>query len=708
MNAAAAPADEDLLLPPLREDLRIQEGIRDIDGHRTWTLFDPVRNRYFQLTERDFHLIACWHLRTLSQIARAMAERHFPVDREYVNDFVRFLVGAELVMAANAAVRNRLAQVSMRRTHSAWQRLLHAYLSFRIPLLHPDRLLNWLYPRLRFVFSYAFLRLSLLAGLVGAVLIARQWDTFVASFSWLFNAQNMLVFLACLAAVKIIHEFGHALMCRHFGLRVPTMGVAFLVMWPVLYTDASDAWRLQSRRQRALISFAGVLTETLLVCYAMLAWVFVPDGLLRSMLFSVITTVWVTSLVVNLNPVMRFDGYYFFSDLLNIPNLQDRSFALARWRLRQWLFGVEAPAPEALRPEVRRFMIGFAFVVWIYRFFLFLGVALLVYHFFFKALGIFLFGVEIWWFIMRPILSETSQWGGFWHVMADRRKQRFRWLALAVVLVLIFPWRTDLRLPAQLMDAEVLRLFPVREARVEAVLVGDGERVTAGQPLLRLHSPELEHQLRLAQLEVQALESMASRHGAAAGYAEERLVLEQDLARARSQLQALQDERERLQLRAPFAGVVRDLEPTLRPGRWVSRDMRLLSLAGGRRARVVAWVEEDELAALPDKAVGRFYPERGGLGAVAVTLRSVERAPLPALDSPYQASIYGGQLPIRQDHNGRLVPEVTLYRVELVPEQALATPQVRRGWVNVEGRRRTLLGRLTRLVAGTLLRESGF
>lgn len=707
MNTEAEVTPEtDVLLPQLREDLHIQEGIRDVDGHRTWTLFDPVRNRYFQLTEHDFNLISCWHLRTAKSVMTAMAERHLPLDREYIEDFVRFLVGGELVIAQDN-VRERLARLSTAREQGLWQALLHLYLSFRIPLFHPDRFLNWLYPRIRFLFSYGFLRLSLLTGILGAVLIARQWDTFIRSFSWFFNPTNMVVFFVCLAVVKIIHEFGHALMSRHFGLRVPTMGVAFLVMWPVLYTDASDAWRLQSRRQRALISFAGVLTETVLVCYAMLAWVFVPDGIVRSMLFSIITTVWVTSIAVNLNPVMRFDGYYFFSDILNVPNLQDRSFALAKWKLRQWLFDVGLQPPEPMRSSMRRIMIGYAFYVWIYRFFLFLGIALLVYHFFFKALGIFLFGVEMWWFIMRPILSETRSWGGFWKVMTDRRKGHFQYLAAAVVLVVVFPWRADLHLPAQVADADTTRLFPARDAEVDAVLVADGQQVMPGQLLVRMHSPELDYQLRLARLELQTLESAAGRY-ASAGHADQRLVLEQDLDRARSQLVALEDEHERLQIRAPFAGTVRDLEPTLRDGRWVSHDSRLLTLVGGHRAKVTAWVGEEDLGALPEAAFGHFYPDRRGLGVMNVKLVSVERAPVSALDSPYQASAYGGNLPVRPDRNGKLIPEVALYRVELAVTRDTVPTQVSRGWVSIEGRRRTLIGRFARLVAGTLIRESGF
>lgn len=705
-----APAEQgkELTLPALREDLQVQEGARDLDGHRTWTLFDPLRNRFFQLTERDFNLIGCWSPGSPAPVLEAMAARHLPVDESELRGFVGFLMQGELVQG-QPGVRQRLQRVAAARHQGIGQRVLHAYLSFRVPLLHPDRLLDRLYPRVKFLFSFAFLRISLLFGLAGALLIARQWDSFVASFSWFFNPANLVVFMAVLAGIKVFHEFGHALMCRHFGLRVPTMGVAFLVMWPVLYTDATDAWRLRSHRQRALISVAGVTAESLLVCYVMLAWAFVPDGLLRSILFSIITTVWVTSLFVNFNPLMRFDGYYFFSDMLNFPNLQERSFALARWQMRRWLFGIDLPPPETLRPRVQHLLVGFAFFTWLYRLILFLGIALLVYHFFFKALGIFLFAVELWWFILRPIVNEIRQWRSSLLAMGVRRRRLWLGLAAGLVLVLVFPWRASLALPAVMSAVEVQRIFPVRDAVVDAIHVRDGDAVARGQLLVSLRSPELEFRLQRARQELATLESARDRF--ATGTGEDRLVLEQAIIRARSELAAFEQDAQRLQVRAATAGTVRDMAVDLHVGRWMSRDSRLLTLVGGNGLKVTAWIREQDLGYLPVTATGRFYPESSvGPGALPVELQPSERAAIQVLDSPWQASVHGGGLPVRPDAAGRLVPEVALYQVELrAPSSRGDVPaQMVRGEVVIEGRRRTLLGQGLRTVIGVLLRESGF
>src|SRR5690606_32070695 len=137
---------------------------------------------------------------------------------------------------------------------------------------------------------------------------------------------------------------------------------------------------------------------------------FLPDGIFKSAAFILATTSWVLSLVINLNPFMRFDGYYILSDLLGVKNLQQRSFALGKWKLRETLFRLNLPPPEVLDKSLISKLVIYAWGVWIYRFFLFLGIALLVYHFFFKVLGIILFIVEILWFIVLPIAKELSWW----------------------------------------------------------------------------------------------------------------------------------------------------------------------------------------------------------------------------------------------------------------------------------------------------------
>src|SRR5690606_2711789 len=107
-------------------------------------------------------------------------------------------------------------------------------------------------------------------------------------------------------------------------------------------------------------------------------------------------------------------GYFLLADFLQLPNLHARAFALARWHLREALFNLGESPPEQLSKRMQSGLILFAWATWIYRLFLFIGIALLVYHFFIKAMGIFLFAVEIAWFVLVPVWRETKEWGARW------------------------------------------------------------------------------------------------------------------------------------------------------------------------------------------------------------------------------------------------------------------------------------------------------
>ena len=699
-------------LPSLREDVSLREGARALDGSPTWLLYDPVRNKYFQINRAGMAIIRCWDLHHPEQvIAAAAAIAREPISPVDVSHMLDFLVGAELIDGHSVPIRTRLQKLGGARVQTLFQKLLHGYLFFRIPLVKPDHFLDQLYPHLRLVFSRRFVLFTVVVGVISMVLISRQWSTFTGTFSWLFSIEGAIGFFLTLVFVKIVHELGHALALKRHGLKVPTMGVAFMVMWPVLYTDATDGWQLRRRHEKAVISAAGVSAELMLACYAMAAWVLLPDGIGRSLAFTVATTTWVLSLAVNLNPLMRFDGYFFLSDILNVPNLQDRSFAQARWRLRTWLFGDIGERPDVLSTRMANFLAGYGFAVWVYRFLLFLGIALLVYHLFFKALGVALFIVEIWFFIVRPLRNEIKHWPGLFSGMDTVRKKRWFVLLGVMLLILAFPFEQNIRLPAQVVDAEFTRIYPPVPARVAEVLVGHGQVVDKGAPLLRLVSPRLDFDLQQARSRLAEFQGKLNQTAIDTDRLEERLVLEQAVQRAASEIQALQRTLDSLLIRSPGNGLVADMNSELLPGLWLSREQHLLTIRGGKQAHYIAWATEEQLSGLSvDKQAVFFAPANVSMRAHPVRITKIERSAVSELQ-PYHASVHGGDIPVDAGQDGRLVPRQAIYRVHLTADGSGADwlPDQRlRGHVSIEGSSKTLAGMLFRVVAGTFIRESGF
>lgn len=712
------PGDEmspEQKLPALREDLHLLRGPRNWRGEPTWRVHDPVGNRFVQLGERDYYLLIAWNEAIAGRIvARAETISGAEFSLSELKSLFDFLVQQELVAAATPALRGRLSQVHDQRQSTLLKRLLHQYLFIRIPLVRPDKFLDAIYPHIKLFLQPWFLILSLITGICGLFFIIKDWSLFIQSFSYLYSLSGLIIFTATLAVVKILHELGHAMMCKHYGLRVPTMGVAFLVMWPVLYTDATDSWRLASRRKRASIAAAGVATEMLLACYAMLAWVILPDGLARSIALIVATTAWITSLAVNSNPLMRFDGYYFLSDWLNVPNLQDRSIAIAKWRLRNALFSMRQLCPEDFSPAMLRGLTVYAWALVIYRFFLFLGIALLVYHFFFKALGVVLFIVEIWWFIAKPIISEVRQWGGFMHVLPVRRKVQGMLLVGAGLFLLLFPWKGSVEVPAVLSGEPLSRIYSGQPGQVSSILVKDGDFVEKGDLLARLHSPFLEQRLALAVHEVKRLSALRAQTDTSSELISERLIVEQRLVQAQSARQAIEQAMEQLDIHAPFSGEVVDINEEVHVGRWVSSGERIMTLVGFDDYVITGWISEKETPYAREGDIAKFYAEVSqGYQALPAQLVRIDNSVVSELSMPYQAAVFGGRVPVAaSEAGGALHPSKAVFRVA-----ATASPlgSKKTGWTGqqrgvlvVAGQRRSLLESLWVWLAAAFIRETGF
>ena len=398
-----------MIVPYLRQDLEIFRGNSREDGLPAWLLYDAIRNKYFSLGLTAFKLIKNWKGgEDIKNFEKKINSSGIDTSEEEIKSFISFLHQNNLIIQPTGQNIAYLMQQKNSMKKSWLMHAIHNYLFFKIPLFKPD---DWLSKTLKYVKHFAskkFRNLVYFFGFIGLFLVVQQLETFKSTFLYFFSFQGLMLYFLTLVFVKCLHELGHAYIAKYYGCRVSAIGIAFLVFFPFLYTDTTDAWRLRNHKERLLINFGGILTELHLALIATFIWAVLPDGGFKSAAFFLATTSWISSLTINVSPFMRFDGYYVFSDWLKAENLQPRSFALARWKIRESLFGLNHPPPEEINPSRRWTFIVYAWATWVYRFFLFLGIALLVYHFAFKILGIILFVIEIHWFILLPIIREIK------------------------------------------------------------------------------------------------------------------------------------------------------------------------------------------------------------------------------------------------------------------------------------------------------------
>ena len=709
MNLTTGPKQE-IVLPLLREDLRLIAGASAVDGSPTWVIVDPVRGKYFQIGWAAYQILSRWAARSAEAIlAQIHTDTTCRATKQDVESLLRFLYANHLMRdPPQGGYRAYVEQAEAARPlWVTW--LVHHYLFFQIPLLRPDRFLRATLPLVDWLFSRAVAWAIGGIGLIGLYLVSRQWDTFVATALHFFTLRGLALYVLCLAVVKIFHELGHAYTATRYGCRVPTMGIAMMVMVPMLYSDTSDAWKLTSRRQRAAIGAAGMVVECALAALAIFAWNFFDDGVARSLMFIVATTSLMVGVAINLSPLMRFDGYYVLSDWLGIPNLQDRAFAFGRWQLRRLLFGLDRPMPEPVDAAQCRFLVCFAWGVWAYRFMLFLGIALMVYHYFFKLLGLILFAIEIGWFIVLPMVGELKVW---WTLRGEIAEQRRGWFSAGVlacvITVLFVPWSDRISLPAVLESTPHATIYAPAPGKIVELSVKEGRQVEVGDRLVVLESPMLEKDMALTRKRIEVERLRGQRQFVDREELTKRQVTLETLRARLSQLEGLLQQQQNLTLTASIAGVVTDRAEALHVGQWINKQLPLAYVIDPGGEELHALAPETDVGYLHTGQAARFIPqspERSSVEAQVVEIRDIDES---SFTVPYLLSVYGGDVPVREDANHRLKPETSVYRVTLrLVESPPQWNQAVRGTVLVRGPRISFAQRAWEQTARIFIRESG-
>ncbi len=707
---ATSLRQEDAALPPLRDDLQILSGTPTAEGVPTWNILDPVRHQYFQIGWSAFQLLSQWHVGSEARLIEAVSRSTTAkVTQRDVMELTQFLFRHNLTRDAPMGGSQGLyAQAEQAKRH--WLlTLLHTYLFFRIPLFNPDRFLQRTLPIVAPLFTKTALVCVVTLGVIGCIGIVRQWESFANTFLYFFSPQGLTAYVLGLVGIKILHELGHAYTAARYGCRVQTMGVGFLIMVPVLYTDTTDSWKLTSRKQRAAIAAAGTVVELGIAMIATFLWHLCPEGVVKSVLFVLASTSWMLGLFINLNPLLRFDGYYVLSDWLGVPNLQSRAFAFGQWTLREWLFGFGDAPPEALPQARQRLLTWYAWAIWVYRAIMFLGIAVLVYHFFFKVLGIFLFVVEIGWFLAWPMYQEVQVW---WkrreEVMQSWRGRAVGAVVLVVLLIGFIPLDRMVSIPAVLEARDRTTIFSSVPARIIEVKVNEGDRVEKNEILVLLESPSLAQQIHKLEERLAGLEVRVQREAAYQEDRDDHQILWETLQGERKELEGLLKVRDQLILRAPFAGLVTDMPSSLHEGRWVKTDFPLAHVINPEHMVVQAYAMEDQQVRLTAGNEGWFYaddPARQPRHGRVQNLRHVDES---EFSLTYLASLYSGPVPVRQDDQGKLKPEASIYRVTLDVEDAGEVwTQAVRGLVHVDGESRSVVRQLWEHVAAVFIRESG-
>jgi len=473
-------------------------------GERWIVLENPFSNQYFRLRPAAYELVARLRPdRTVEQVWQQCLDR-FPDQapgQEAVIQLLSQLYHANLLQYDLAADTTRLFErYQKRRAREISARLLNL-MFIRIPLLDPDSFLRRSLPAVGWLVSW--IGMALWVGAVGWALkiVADNAPSLFAQGQGVLAPDNLILLYVSLVLIKTCHEFGHAYCCRKFGGEVHVMGVQFMIFAPVPYMDATSAWGFRSRWRRVLVGSAGMMVELFLAAVAAFVWSTTGPGALHSLAYNVMFVASVSTLVVNGNPLLRFDGYYILSDLVEIPNLAQRANQQLRFLWERHVFGVQQAEPPARGRREAFWLVAYGVASGIYRVIVFGGVLLLVADRF-LIIGLLMAAVcGISW-----IAAPT---GKFLHyLITSPRLARVRLRAAAVTSALaavvllalaVIPFPHHYRAPGVLKAKERTIVVADVSGQVAKLVAKPGSTVSAGQPLLELENRELELSLADAQ-----------------------------------------------------------------------------------------------------------------------------------------------------------------------------------------------------------------
>ena len=495
------------LKPRLLPSARIH---RHVYRGQVWYIVqDQAGGRYHRFSSAAHAMIGRMDgnatVQTLWEEACRGAVDEIPTQNEVVDLLIQ-LHAADLLQADITPDAAALFERYKKRRDQTWKQWLSNPMALKLPLLDPDAFLSEWAHRLAWIVGIRGALVWLAVVPPAVFLAAQHWTELSGNLSdRVLSARNLVLMALVFPVVKVLHELGHGFTTKIWGGGVHEMGVMFLVFAPVPYVEASAASAFPSKVQRAVVGAAGMLVEVFLAALALYVWLLVEPGLVRALAFNVMLIAGISTLVVNGNPLLRYDAYYILADLIEMPNLAQRGQRYLTYLWDRYVFGVrEAEAPAESASE-KRWLVCYSILSWCYRVLITVSIILFI------AGEFFIFGVLIalW---STVALFGLPVWRAARHVLQSpalnrRRTQAIRISLALAAAVLVFvcavpvPTRTQAEGVVWLPDQALLRAGT--NGLFLRWLVPPGTSVTSGTPVLAPDDPLLSAEVGVARAKVE-------------------------------------------------------------------------------------------------------------------------------------------------------------------------------------------------------------
>jgi len=607
-------------------------------GEAWYVLRDAFNNRFYKVRPEAYHFVVRLNAKKSVEEVWNECLTLYPDSAPGQEEVVRLLSQlhtSNLLYFKNRPDNQHIFERYSKGKRKEMQNKLLSFLFIRIPLWDPDAWLNRITPVIHYLFSAKGLVLWLIALLFGAQAVVENFSALTDQAQGMLAPDNLILVYVGMLILKVLHEFGHAMVCKAYGGTVHTLGVMLLIFTPLPYMDATASWGFRNRWHRAMVGAAGMLVELFFAALAAVVWAHSGDGVVHSLAFNMMIIGSVSSLMFNGNPLLRFDSYYILSDVLEIPNLYQRARDQWYYWVEKFIFGLDQIYPPGQGLKETFWLALYGIASFGYRILISVGILLFVADQWF-ALGAVIFVAGVYMLLLKPLyqfliyLTTNAK-------LYRHRKRAIISSALMMALLAGFigflPFPDSVRAQGVVQANPFVVVYAASEGTLNQIHVRSGQRVEQGDLLLTLDNAELAIKTKTIQAQIKEVKALHDR--ALQGNLTDIRAIEARMALLKEKLSRLDEQQEGLLVRAEVAGIW--VSPSLeqRLGTWFQHRADLGTIVSAEQLRFTAIVSQEEAAELFDQQIPnqgvKFWGRAGTTFAVSgLHVIPYERDELPS------------------------------------------------------------------------------
>ncbi|MDB2705816.1 M50 family metallopeptidase, partial [Pseudomonadota bacterium] len=632
-------------------------------GHWWYVLHDPYNNRFFRLPLNAYQFVAKLNNKQSIQTVWQESLDHRPDDTPGQEEVIQLLTQLHhnnLLCYNSGSDSGQLFKRQDRQKKQALKAKLISFMYIRIPLLDPDNFIKKLLPFVGPLFSKCGAIVWLLVMLSAAKVLIDHLPAFLNQGASVIAINNLLLLYLSMAVLKSLHELGHTIVCRYYGGEVHALGVMLLLFTPLPYMDATSSWTFRNRWHRAFVGAAGMIVELFVAAICVFIWAYTDAGIINSIAYNMIFIASVSTLLFNANPLLRFDGYYILSDLVNIPNLYQRARAQCVYLIERYVFLCQKLTKISHTHKEGLYLAVYGVLSSIYRIVLLAGIILFVADQY-LILGLIMATVAFIQWAILPLVKLVK------YLLKNQRigRQRQRatlivtgGVALIVSFLCFFPMPDRFRVPGVVESKEYTHINIETAGLLQKVLVPSNSQVHAKMPLIQLSNMELEKELQINTL---ALKEISYHQLKAEQYSIADLEpLNQKVAALKKKNNDLKRKKDNLLIRAEHDGIWTAPELNEKQGSWQKKGQHIGTIYNTNNYRFSAIVLQNENSRLFTDVKKTFEVRINGEESENILISTLDTIPFNHEQLPSAAigPQGGGEVAIKKsDQNGTLSNE---------------------------------------------------